>query len=65
MKLTETQIKIIAAYQQELKAIENQFAIAKQKFDAALFLIAGREFVNYEIKDDELIIKDDTPKKAK
>jgi hypothetical protein len=62
MKLTETQIKIIAAYQQELKAIENQFAIAKQKFDAALFLIAGREFVNYEIKDDELIIKDDTPK---
>ena len=63
MKLTETQEKILAAYQQELNVLQAQINAAKQKFDAALFLIAGREFKDYEIKDGELIIKEDTKKK--
>jgi hypothetical protein len=58
MKLTETQTKIIANYKSEIKAIEHQLAIAKQKYDASLFLIAGREFKNYEIKEGELIINE-------
>jgi hypothetical protein len=58
MKLTETQIKIISVYQTEIQAMEHQLTLAKQKYDAALFLIAGKEFKNYEIKEGELIIKD-------
>jgi hypothetical protein len=58
MKLTETQIKIISAYQAEIKGLEQQLAVARQKYDAALFLIAGKEFKNYEIKEGMLIIND-------
>jgi hypothetical protein len=58
MQLTETQTRIISAYQAEIKAIEHQLSIARQKYDAALFLIAGKEFKNYEIREGELIIKD-------
>ncbi len=59
MKLTDTQIKIISTYHAEVKSLENQLALTKQKYDAALFLIAGKEFKNYEIKENELIIKDE------
>ena len=65
VKLTETQINIIAAYQNEIGVLENQRAILKRKFDDALFLIVGREFNKYELTKDGLIIIDETLKEQK
>lgn len=52
MKLTETQIKLIAP-------LQKAYNEAQQELTKALFLVSGRTFTSYKIENGELIILDE------